>query len=210
MGDIAKLQQQVTIGTLPDDVLLKIFKRFVDEMYGRYDETSEEWRTLVHICRRWRNLTFASPRHLNLQLLCRPPYRSVKEMLDIWPELPVYIKAFDHPKQKARDDVVAALKLNHRVSGIHFLKTSDSAWETFAPLMQQPFPALTHLRVHPDLRIENAISRSFLGDPLHLYAYSSCLAFHFRHYQNYFCLPPILSAFGITTFHLLGTFLLKE
>ena len=162
MGDIGKLQQQVTIGTLPDDVLLNIFKFFVDVVCC-YDGAPEEWRTLVHICRRWRNLTFASPRHLNLQLLCRPPYRSVKEMLDIWPELPVYIKAFDHPKQKARDDVVAALKLNHRVSGIHFLKTSDSAWETFAPLMQQPFPALTHLRVHPDLRIENAISRSFLG-----------------------------------------------
>ena len=163
MGDIAKLQQQVTIGTLPDDVLLKIFKRFVDEMYGRYDETSEEWRTLVHICQRWRNLAFTYPYHLNLQLFCKPPWRSVKKMLDIWSELPIFIYAWDHPDQKAKYEVAAALKLNHRVSRIYFLKTSDSAWDTFVPLMQQPFPALTHLCVLPYGTIKDPISRSFLG-----------------------------------------------
>ena len=162
MGGIGQLHRQVTIITLPDDVLLKIFKFFVDEIHS-HDETSENWCTLVHICRRWRNLAFTSPRHLNLQLLCKPPWRSVQKMLDIWPELPIFIYAWDHPDQEAKYKVAAALKLNHRVSGIRFRKTSDSAWETFLPLMQQPFPALTSLCIVPYGQIKNAISRSFLG-----------------------------------------------
>ena len=84
------------------------------------------------------------------------------KMLDVWPELPVYLHAFDYPK-KGRDKVVAALKLNHRVSGIRLEKTSARGWETFAPLMQQPFPVLTHLCVQPRLSITNPIPRSFLG-----------------------------------------------
>jgi hypothetical protein len=163
MGGIGQLQQQVTIVTLPDDVLLKIFKFFVDEIHSSYDETHEEWRTLVHICQRWRNLAFTSPRHLNLQLFCKPPWRSVKKMLDIWPELPIFIYAWRHPDRDAKYEVVAALKLNHRASVIRFRKTSYSEWETFAPLMQQPFPALTRLSVYPNHSIKNAISRSFLG-----------------------------------------------
>ena len=83
-------------------------------------------------------------------------------MLDVWPELPVYLHAFDYPKE-ARDNVIAALRLNHRVSGIRFEKTSAKGWETFAPLMQRPFPVLTHLWVQPRLSITNPISRPFLG-----------------------------------------------
>ena len=163
MGGIGQRHQQVTIGTLPDDVLLKIFKFFVNETYFYY-MTSEEWRMLVHVCRRWRNLAFTSPRHLNLQLLFRPPKRSVKRMLDIWPELPIYIDAFERSTKEVRDNVVAALRLNHRVSGIRLEDTSDSAWETFSPLMKHPFPALTYLLVQQSYHsTKNAISRSFLG-----------------------------------------------
>ena len=83
-------------------------------------------------------------------------------MLDVWPELPVYLHAFDYPK-KARDKVVAALGLNHRVSGIRLEKTSAKGWGTFAPLLQRPFPVLTHLWVKPHLSITRPISRAFLG-----------------------------------------------
>jgi hypothetical protein len=50
-----------------------------------------EWHTLVHVCRRWRDLVFASPRRLNLRLLCRKD-TPVREMLDIWPALPIVIQ----------------------------------------------------------------------------------------------------------------------
>ena len=84
-------------------------------------------------------------------------------MLDIWPELPIYLHAYDHQDQEARGDIVAALKLNHRVSRIYLMRTSRLAWETFSPLMQHTFPALTYLWVEPYVPIQNAISRSFLG-----------------------------------------------
>ena len=118
---------------------------------------------LVHICRRWRNLAFTSPRHLNLQLFYRTPTRSVKKMLEIWPELPVFVYNIDCQTKEARDDVAAALRLNHRVSGIRLEKILDSGWETFVSLMQRPFPVLRHLWVQPSILVKNPISRSFLS-----------------------------------------------
>ena len=162
LSGIGKLDQQVTIGTLPDDVLLKFFKFFVDGTYSHFS-ASEEWHTLVHVCRRWRNLAFLYPRHLNLQLICRPPKRSVREMLDIWPELPIYIHDFDCPTKDAGDNVAAGLRLNHRVSGIQLEETSFHAWEIFWPLMQRPFHALTHLCVQLHCIVEDVIPSSFLG-----------------------------------------------
>jgi len=153
------------MGTLPDDILLKIFKFFVDEKIKLHSPPSEEWHTLVHVCRRWRNLAFTSPRYLNLVLLCRDPYRSAEKMLCIWPELPIYVHDIGHtsdPSDEAIDDVIAILKLNHRVSGIRLDHTLEAAWETFEPLMQHSFPVQTHLWVQPS-NPKDEISRSFLG-----------------------------------------------
>ena len=86
-------------------------------------------------------------------------------MLDIWPELPIYLHNFDCQTKEGREDVAAALRLNHRVSGVRLDRASDAsdaAWESFMSLMQQPFPALTRLWVHPSISINNAIPRSFL------------------------------------------------
>ena len=129
---------------------------------------SDEWHLLVHVCRRWRFLVFTSPRHLNLQLLCKIPGRSVKEMLDIWPQLPVYVEAIGFCITKEeRDDCMAALGLNLRVSGIRLEKTLRLGLETVLPLMQSPFPALTHLTIRPENstvnQITNGMSLFFLG-----------------------------------------------
>jgi hypothetical protein len=208
MGDIGELHQQVTIGTLPDDVLLKIFKFFIDEMFYDLNATFEEWCMLVHVCRRWRNLAFIYPCHLNLQLLCGPPKRSVERMLDIWPELPIFVDALDYPMKEDIDNVVAALRLNHQVSGIYLrLKdTSDPAWETFRPLMNHPFPALTYCWVEKlYLLIKNAISRSFLG--------GSAPSLQELHLDGvpFLTLPNLLlSAANLVSLRYLGTFLLKK
>ena len=150
------------MGTLPDDVLLKIFKFFVDEAYSN-DVASQEWCTLVHVCRRWRHLAFTSPRHLNLRLLCKTSEKSVDEMLDIWPELPIYVDITDYPSisMKNRNNIVAALRLNHRVSRIRMRSTGSRTWEIFAPLMQHPFPALTYLWVQPGYSYLNKIPCPF-------------------------------------------------
>ena len=64
-----------------------IMKRSYD---GRRMEV-EGWQLLVHVCRRWRNVVFGSPRRLNLQLRCTHE-TPVKDKLDVWPSLPLIIK----------------------------------------------------------------------------------------------------------------------
>ena len=84
-------------------------------------------------------------------------------MLDIWPELPIYIRDPRYPTKESIDNVIVALRLNHRVSGIDFENTSDSAWKEFVPLIQQPLPGLTLLRIQPCVSANIVIPRSFLG-----------------------------------------------
>ena len=58
MGCTGPLDLQVTAGTLPDDALLEIFDFYVH----RGKPFFERWYTLLHVCRRWRPIVFASPR----------------------------------------------------------------------------------------------------------------------------------------------------
>ncbi len=154
-----QVRRQVTIGTLSCEILLEIFDFCMDEPEGPDDNW---WRTLVHVCRRWRNVVFTSLRRLNLQLLCTRT-RSVGEMLDIWPELPIIVEDYDGSKMmQDADNLIAALKLNDRVSRINLWRVSSSELKTFAAVMQDPFPALTDLLVVAD-EMAPVISDSFLG-----------------------------------------------
>ena len=147
---------------LTDDVLLEIFKFYIYERHVNYWDFRhfDKWHTLVHVCRRWRNLVFTSPRHLNLQLLWRPK-RSVKKMLDIWPELPICTYDYGCRAVVTNNDV-AALKLHDRVSQIRLFNFSNITWERYAPSMQYLFPMLTHLCLQPYSPIKEIISDSFL------------------------------------------------
>ena len=152
------LYRQVTAGRLPGVVLLEIFNFYCEEGYH-----VDYWHTLVHVCQRWRNVVFSSPRRLNLQLFCTPG-RPITEIFNIWPELPIFV-SYDGPPRNT-DDVVAALKLKGFVSGIDLTIKSGSAaeWETFAAVMQDPFPMLEDLRLrsfHDDMK--PTISDSFFG-----------------------------------------------
>jgi F-box-like len=154
---------QVTIDILPDDILLCIFYVYVNGPYKR-----EEWRTLVHVCRRWRTLVFGSPHHLNLQLFCsiRTP---VLAMLDIWPALPIVVHQHYFRKQKL-GNLIAAIKHYDRVCQID-LGTFFDIWqlERIVSVMQEPFPVLTFLSLTSGLldgTIDGAnliIPNSFLG-----------------------------------------------
>jgi hypothetical protein len=84
-------------------------------------------------------------------------------MLDIWPELPLFLDGIDGASEETRDDLAVAFGLNHRVSGIRLENVPPSEWETISPLMQHPFPFLTYLWIQPHYRFRNAIARSFLG-----------------------------------------------
>ena len=83
---------------LSDNVLLEIFD-FCQKNHqsGRgfeafpVPEAVWDWHILVHVCPRWRQVVFASPLRLNLQILCtfRTP---VRRSLDIWPTFPLHIE----------------------------------------------------------------------------------------------------------------------
>ena len=137
---------------LPDDVLLEIFdlRTFFREcghpliFITRQD--IEAWQSLVHVCRRWRNVVFVSPRRLNLQLFCTP--RTPRDALDVWPAFPLFIADTHWVPCPANglDNIVALLEHSDRVSQINFLNVPSSHFlETVLETMQKPFPELTDL-----------------------------------------------------------------
>ena len=138
---------------LPDDVLLAIFDFSVFKLqikfhpvFGRYHAKVEidSWKSLVHVCRRWRGLVFGSPRSLNLQLLCTPRTSSRKS-LDVWPALPLFIQG--DVSETSVDNVIAELEHSNRICHIDldFHTTSHIPVENLLKAMQVPFPELAVL-----------------------------------------------------------------
>ena len=157
--------QAITIDDLPDDVLLAIFDFYVVE----YQDLSltivsrkrgiESWQSLVHVCRRWRGLVFASPRRLNLRLCCTPA-TSARMSLNIWPALPLLIDA-DAPV----DDVIAELEHSDRIREIEIRLNGYTTreFEKLWTAMQVPFPELTALLLdHEDSPSVPVLPDSFL------------------------------------------------
>jgi hypothetical protein len=138
----------MTIDVLPDLALLEIFTFCVDDVREPIDliyEKIEAWHTLVHVCRKWRNIVFGSPRRLNLRLYCRDG-TSVAKKLATWPRLPIVVWG-DCEKECAADNLVAALEHNDRICQVYLggMPASEGFVEKVLAAIQQPFPALTDL-----------------------------------------------------------------
>ncbi|KAI9462645.1 hypothetical protein F5148DRAFT_215640 [Russula earlei] len=156
-------RRQVTINTLPDDVLVEIFHFYVIVDSSYWDNQTNEWHTLVHVCRRWRHVVFASPRRLNLQLEYTGK-RPMSEMLDGWPAFPVEIRRrFNF--SNSWGNLVGALESehHHRICQINLFNIPTSEWERFAAAMQKPFPELTYLRFWAEDNTVTSLSDLFLG-----------------------------------------------
>ena len=137
---------------LPEVVLLEIFDFYVDK--------AQAWRTLVHVCQKWRVVVFGSPRRLDLLLHCnaRTP---VREILDVWPPLPIVIR---HSYEKWGDDnIVAALEHNNRIYELALWRISSSQFENVLAAMQQPFPKLTDMLLRLADETAPVVPDSFLG-----------------------------------------------
>jgi hypothetical protein len=102
------------------------------------------WQRLVHVCRRWRSVTFSSPKFLDLKLTCLPNTRV--ELTHIWPPLPIRIM-WSVPEDY---DFDAAIVHPSRVCEINLCLTTDRAFQRLASAMQEPFPMLTHLGLQFD------------------------------------------------------------
>jgi hypothetical protein len=155
---------QETANKLTDDALLDIFEFVLKDNNDPYRiDYLNEWHTLVHVCRRWRDLVFASPRRLNLRLLCRKD-TAVREMLDIWPALPIVIEDTWGSKWEAgQDNIIAALEHPDRVRSIDLDDVPDSGGEALAAAMQVPFPELTFMWLWSDDGSTSVLPDSFLG-----------------------------------------------
>ena len=147
---------RVTISALPDDVLLEIFKFYVDQIYPE-----DTWHTLVHVCRKWRYVVFASPRWLRLELRCTNK-SPVKKMLDIWPALPIVIDAYiTNSRRSGVANIIAALKRHDLVCRINIWGVPNSLLKSAA--IKRRFSKLTDLTLRSNEENAPAITDSFLS-----------------------------------------------
>ena len=157
--------QVAPIAILPDDALLAIFDLYVkapDDLPLASKEKLEAWQTLVHVCRRWRNLVFESPRRLNLRLVCT--YRThVKNTLDVWPALPLCIYGFNNCPAKNVDDIVAALGHSDRIRQVVIRHLGRRGLMEVWAAMGVPFPELTDLRLRALGEWTPTVPNLFLG-----------------------------------------------
>ena len=154
----------------------------------------EAWQSLVHVCRRWRNLVFESPRSLNLQLFCTPK-TPAKDTLDVWPALPLIVKG-NMDVLSRTDNIIAALGQINRVRQVElFFELEDWHLDIILAPMHVSFPELTDLylwslgetRVIPDsflggsaprLRSFNLVSIPFPGLPKLLLSATQLVQLH--------------------------------
>ena len=135
-----------TIDALPDDTLLEIFDFYRLDVMDPND-CSWTWHTLVHVCRRWRDIVFASPRSLDLRLLCKHG-TPVRDGLSYWPPFPIIVNYASDRKNVLpthEDHILVALAHPDRVCRVEVVGWSW-IFQTLKTVMQQPFPELTHLR----------------------------------------------------------------
>ena len=145
----------VTIDMLPDLALLGIFDFYLDKA------AIQAWHNLVHVCRKWRIVVFGSPRRLNLRLCCKAR-TPVRDMLDVWPPLPIVMKVYS---VDTWDDgnIIAALELNDRICELVIFDIPSSEVEKALATLQRPFPALAFLQLGFWLQTSPVFPASFLG-----------------------------------------------
>jgi hypothetical protein len=136
------------IEMLPDEVLLEIFDW---HRFATLDNSSDlwKWHRLAHVCRRWRNLIFESPRRLDLRLVYT--YNNpLRKSLDMWPDLPVSVWYPKSPQRRRlspddEENVLAVLKHPDRICDINLSISRHLASKSAASL-KEPFPILQRLQ----------------------------------------------------------------
>ncbi|KAH9049308.1 hypothetical protein EDB83DRAFT_2401639, partial [Lactarius deliciosus] len=155
-----------TIDTLTDNVLLDTFDLIRRSADGDPFYLVWNWHTLVHVCRRWREIIFASPLRLDLQLICthRAP---VRKDLGCWPQtLPIAIDygyySFESLTPDDEDSMFAALEQRERVRHVR-LAVMDAVFEKVVTFMRVPFPELRYLEISWEGPNTPVLPNDFLG-----------------------------------------------
>jgi len=166
-SDVGCVAGRVTFDMLPNNVLFEIF-----DLYGIDCESScypWMWHTLVHVCRRWRQIIFASPIRLELRIVCTPRTR-VKELLEFLPPLPIMIRSdfgfplpFSTPSFGDGSQVIAALEQRDNVYSIELQVLPSSLLEKMATTMQETYPALEYVTLWAGDDTAPVLCKEFLG-----------------------------------------------
>ena len=148
---------------LTDDILLQIFVFY----RHAHSDVLWEWHILVHVCRRWRQIVFESPRFLDLKIRCTTN-TPVKEKLSIWPAFPIAIDFRSTFFDSIPSDAIVAFEDTGRIGYLKLDLTElrPRPWsQTFATLISKPFPVLTHLIIHipVEVRLAPRLPDDFLG-----------------------------------------------
>jgi hypothetical protein len=167
-----------------------------------------EWQRLVHVCQRWRQIIYASPRYLDL-LLYFSEGTPVKG-LSCWPPFPIAM-SYCHPKYEDEDDAITLLKHSDRV---HFISLSLYSLQLgkVVAAMQEPFPLLTHLKLSagidvpvlpaggflvgsaPCLRLLELDGIPFPELPMHLLSFRDLVSLHLGIPSNGYISPEAMVA----------------
>ncbi|KAH9170000.1 hypothetical protein EDB89DRAFT_1368376 [Lactarius sanguifluus] len=144
-----------TIDMLIDNVLVEIFdfcRLGEEEAHIQLEYSSRtvwKWHLLVHVCRRWRQIIFASPRRLHLEIFCTDG-TPVRSNLGVWPAIPIVIQYGLQDVISVRhydeDNVIAALEHPDRVCHVG-LQITRSQLGRIVTVMQEPFPVLRCLSI---------------------------------------------------------------
>ena len=136
-----------TIDKLPDVVLLEIFD-FYRKSHDYLLRTVWKWPLLVRVCRRWRQVVFASPHRLHLRILCT--HGTPVGDLGIWPAFPIVMDYYYYSKcglmPNDEDDVVALFEHLDRICDIR-LSVTSSQLGRITMAMQEPLLMLNRLHI---------------------------------------------------------------
>ena len=149
-----------SIHILDDDSLLRIFFFYRLVLFGEFEDDhmfrlqarecahGRWWHKLIHVCRRWRYLVFASASHLGLCLVCTHG-TPVADMLAYFPPLPLVIYHTDFAREMTAEDeegIILALQHRDRVRRIS-LKIPTPNLKKVLLSMDDEFPILEYLDI---------------------------------------------------------------
>jgi hypothetical protein len=159
------------INAFSDDMLFKILsycRQILSDEHEADDnhklegsrwEDERWWYELVHVCRKWRFLVFASASRLRLRLYCT--YNTpVADVLTFQPALPLIIDYGDQDREVTAQDeegMLLALRRRRRVYRARLWIPAPSLRRLLAT-MDVEFPMLEHLYLNPLTNDDNDLA----------------------------------------------------
>jgi hypothetical protein len=142
------------IDMLPDNVLLEIFDFYRQDPSSLLDQatlilgdplSAWRWEKLSHVCRRWRDIIFGSPRRLELQIFCttKTPARTSLDILPLFPIIVFVSSLFLWEGEDGLENIIAAVERHDRISQVFISGVDGPVVGRLAPKMREPYPLLT-------------------------------------------------------------------